>query len=291
MRQRTAVRKIRHLTVLAVLLASALVAGGCRQPAIGTDVVVTIDGEGISYSEFESYLRDNVDASYLPLESAVLDELFDQFLDERLLVRLAAERGFDSETAALVDQRTAVTYLLRQADLEPWSEAEIAAHYQAHKQDYQQPESVRLRQILVYERQDADAVQQALAGGEDFTQVAARFSQVPMVDLGDGAGRLTREDLPEAFVDSIFELEPGEISETFAADYGFHIFQIVERFPAQEVPLAEVAGEIRRILDRQRHDELVARFISAARERYNVRIHTSNFPFDYRGSYAHKDSM
>ena len=57
------------------------------------------------------------------------------------------------------------------------------------------------------------------------------------------------------------------------------------------MPLAEVAGEIRQILERKRLDELVASFIAEARGRYNVRIYRSNFPFDYRGSYAQEENI
>ncbi len=294
---RTPVQTLRHLAAWATaVLALAVALAGCRKPAIGTDVVVSIDGEDVQYSEFESYLRDNVDSSDFPLGRSVLDQLFDQFLDERLLIALALERGLGGEAADTadqndVDQRTAISFLLRQARAESWREEEIAAYYEAHKEQYQRPESVRLQQILVHDRQDAEAAQEALMAGEDFARVAARFSQVPMAHLDGDGGRLAREDLPVAFADSIFELEPNEISEVFTADYGFHIFQVVERFPAEEVPFAEVAGDIRQVLERRRLDELAASFIAEARGRYNVRIYRSNFPFDYRGSYVQEDSV
>lgn len=183
----------------------------------------------------------------------------------------------------------AVAYLLRRSHPEPPTEAAVAAYYEAHRDDYQRQESVRLRQILVHDLEAAEAAYRALRQGEDFNQVAARFSQVPMAQLGDEGGHLTRDDLPVAFADAIFELEPGEVSEILPAEYGFHIFQVVERFPADVAPLAEVAGEVRRTLDQERLDEMVASFVAEARGRYNVKIHRSNFPFDYRGFYAHQE--
>lgn len=271
------------LTVLLALLVS------CRRQAINTDEVVSVDGDEIRYSEFESYLGENVDSADLPLESSVLEKLFDQFLDERLLVRLALDHGLTS-TGNMdqqgMDQQEALAYLLRQTPPRPPSEAEIAAHYDTHREEYLRPASVRLKQILVHEREAAEAVMKALDGGEDFAQVAARFSQVPATTLGDANGRLTRDDLPEAFAESIFEIEPGQVSEIFDADYGFHIFQVLERFPADDQPLGDAADGIRRILQRRILDEQVVSFIDQARGRYTVRIHPSNLPFDYRGFYA-----
>ncbi len=288
-------RSRRRLAVLAGLL---IVAGtpACRKTSsIGSDVVVSIDGSDISYSRFESYLRENVDAPDLPLGNAVLNQLFDQFLEEQLLVRLALDRGFEthSESPATpsLDQRMAVSYLLRESAAGFDLEAEATAYYEDHEEEYLRPESVRLRQILVYERPVAEEAQGALERGEDFAQVASRYSQVPMAHLGGEQGRLAREDLPAAFADAIFELEAGETSDVLVAEYGLHIFQVVERFPAEAVPLEEASAEIKRRLERRHVDELVATFIDEARRRYNVTSHLSNFPFDYQGSYAHEKDL
>lgn len=291
--QVSTVHQTRHLSRLFAVVAAGLAllpALACRPRAIGTDVVVTVEGDEIHYSEFESYLRESVDSSDLPLGRTVLDQLFDQFLDERLLVRLAMDRGLPggepADGTARIDQHFAITFLLRQEPAPRLSEAELLAHYDAHREEYQRPASVRLHQILVQERPQAVAVIEALDRGEDFAEVAARFSQVPIRPLGDEEGRLAREDLPEAFADLIFELEPGTISGIIDADYGFHIFEIVERLPASDVPFDEVAGKIRQVLERRSRDALVVSFVEESRRRYNVRIHLSNFPFDYRGFYA-----
>jgi hypothetical protein len=252
--------------------------GGKTTPS---DVAVDIDGEHMRYSHFESYVRASVDPEVLPLGPKVLEKLFDQFIDEQLLIRLAADRGLPVDAG--VDQRDALAYLLRSTEVTAGLDAEVAAYYEEHREEYQRTERVQLEQILVYERGEAVRAEQALAAGEEFADVAARFSQVPL-QQGD-QGRLAHEDLPSAFADAIFALEPGEVSAIFTADYGFHIFRVAERFPAEEVPLEAVAGEIRRLVERRLLDEAVAAFIEEARGRYDVRIHLSNFPFEYRGTY------
>ncbi len=272
------------------LAAAALSLVACRhEPALDPDIVVGIDGEEIRYAAFASYLQENADASSFALEDAVLSQLFDQFLDGELLIRLAVERGLILNVP--LDQRMAVEFLLSGVAERSWDERDMAAYYAAHKAEYERPEGVRLQQILVYERQEGQAAQAALAAGEDFAQVAARFSQVPITYLGGQGGRLARDDLPPAFADSVFDLKPGDVSKIFAAEYGFHIFRVVERYPAETAPLSEVAAEIRAALRRQSMDELVGSFISEARERYHVKIHLSNLPFDYQGSYVHEENI
>lgn len=282
----TAVRFFRRWLAAAVLF--LLLLPGCRQPpAIGADVAVRIDGEEIHYGAFEAYLRANVDADDPSLEGKVQNRLFDQFLDEQLLLRLAIERGMVEPD---VDQRQAMEFLLRSQPRQTWTQAQLEAFYTAHLADFERSEEVRLRQILVQDRADAVQAREALAGGEDFPQVAARFSQAPNAQMGGDQGRLSREDLPSSYADVIFDLAEGEVTDIVAADYGFHIFEVVARYPAEVAAFEDVAPEIRRTLERQQVDEIVAGFVQEARDRYNVTVFPDNFPFDYQGDYAHENT-
>ncbi len=261
---------------------------GCQKPPVsGADVAVRIDGEEIHYGEFEVYLRDNMSGGDSALDNLVQSELFDQFLDAQLLFRLAIERGLVEPEA---DLRQALELLLSDYPRQIPTEAQIKAYYEVHKAKYQHSEEVHLRQILVADRSAAEEAQQAIAEGEDFAQVAARISQEPRAHLGGDQGRLAREDLPVTFVDAIFELAPGEVTDIISADYGFHLFQVVAAFPAETVPLEQVSSEISAALERLHLDELVDGFILEARERYNTAVFPTNFPFDYQGYYAQQNT-
>lgn len=262
--------------------------GACRQPPpIAADVAVLIHGEEMHYDQFEAYLRENMGGEEAALDSEVLSRLFDQFLDQQLLIRLAVERGMVEPGVAL---REAVELVLGDFPKTSWTEEQLRAYYQAHEADYRRPEEVHLRQILVADRDDAEQAHAAIAGGEDFAQVAARFSQEPNAQMGGDQGRLAREDLPASYADAIFSLSAGEVTDIVTADYGFHIFQVVERHPAEVQSFEAVAGEIRGVLERQWVDEIVAGFIDEARERYNVVVFPSNIPFDYQGDYVQQDT-
>ncbi len=272
---------------VAAILAVCLVSN-CRQPpSIAADVAVLIHGEEMHYDQFEAYLRENDAGADASLESAVLSRLFDQFLDQQLLIRLAVERGLVEPGVGL---REAAELVLADFPKTSWTEEQLEAYYRAHEAEYQHPEEVYLRQILVADREVAEEAHAAITSGEDFTQVAARFSQEPNAQMGGDQGRLAREDLPPTFADAIFDLAAGEVTDIVTADYGFHIFQVVERYPAEVQPLEDVIDSIRQALERQRVDEIVAGFIAEARERYNVVVFPSNIPFDYQGDYAHRDS-
>lgn len=267
---------------LALIALLVLTSCGPESSTVPSDTAVSIDGELLPYSEFEHYLDVNVGAGAGELEGETLSQLFDQFLDEQLLVRLAIEGGL---VEGDVDQRQALSYLLRSTPRD-WSRGEIEAFYRAHQSDYTRPERVHLRQILTGESEIAQEAKRALEQGEDFAQVAARLSKGPKAHLGGDQGILGRDDLPPKFVDVAFSTEPGTTTHVIDAEYGFLIFQVVERLPARVVSLEEAEVDIRRRLEEQRVDEQIGSFIQDARERYNVEVFPRNFPFDYQGTYA-----
>lgn len=268
-------------------LAALSVWEGCdRHAPPAPDVVARIgEADEVRYSEFESYLEATVGDGESVLASDVLSQLFDQFLDETLLVRLAVDRGLVQAENGRGARRRAIDALLREGLRGEPSPAEVEAWYRQHRQELARPERVRLRQILTEDRAAAERALREIAGGADFAQVARRLSREPGAASGGYQGELSREDLPPAFADVIFSLEPGEVSPVVPADYGFHIFQVMDRAPAEVVPLEDVREEILGRLRRERADRLLASLVSEARGRYDVEVHARNLPFNYVGSY------
>jgi peptidyl-prolyl cis-trans isomerase C len=259
------------------LLAAGL--AGCRgERPPGPDVIASLGGVEIPYSDFEQYLRRNAVEPEPGLDAAALSALLDQFLEEEAVRRLALDRGL---TTASTPGDAALRALLRAEAAGTVSAAEVRRFYHDQASRFTLPERVRLRQILTETRERADAAAAALAAGEPFAAVARRWSVEPAAVAGGDQGILARGDLPPAFVGVVFSLAPGEVSEVVPADYGFHLFQVVERYPDEVRPLSEVEGEIRDLLTSRRLAEAHSRLVLEARDQYNPRIYEGNLPFRY----------
>ena len=265
------------LALLTVLLWSC---GGDRLPA--PDIVAAIDRSEIPFAEFEVYLTRNSADPDAALGSDVLSALFDEFLNEELVRRLAVDEGVvdpgtgSREAASALFGRQSATV----------SEAQIAAYYAEHREDFELPERVRLSQILVEERARAEEALQAVSAGTPFAEAARLFSQDPAAQRGGDQGVLSREDLPPAFAETIFGLDAGEVSGLVEAEYGFHIFHVVERRPHEVLALDEAEREIRYRLERRSAETLLEELVAQAGERYNTRVFGRNLPFNYQGRYA-----
>lgn len=274
---------------LLVLTLVALPFAGCERPAPPPpDVAAEVAGEPVRYAEFESHLERQLGESGASLGSDVLSELLDQFVDERLLARLAVDEGLvrAGSVARPAGRRRAIDLLLAADEEAPPTEAEIAAWYDRHRDEMRRPERVRLRQLLVEDRATAEKALAEVRAGADFATVAARVSDDPSVATMAGLeDELSRDELPPAFAEAVFELGPGEVSEPVEAEYGVHLFLVTARLPEEIVPLAEARREIERTLRRDAADRRLAALVEEARRRYDVRVNERNLPFDYRGSY------
>ena len=100
-------------------------------------------------------------------------------------------------------------------------------------------ESVKLRHILVdiepseaamaEARKKAEALLARLKKGEDFGELARKYSEGPSAPRGGELGLMSRGDLVKEFEDVAFNLNPGEISGIVRTQFGLHIIQLKKK--------------------------------------------------------------
>lgn len=282
-RQRREPCGARRRRCLSALLLLATVTAGCGREAVpAPDVVARIGSAEVRYVDFERYLAENsVEVDEEALGSPELSALFDQFLDEELLRRLAVDRGLATGTAGRRAARNRLLAGLLESEIDA---EEVAAYYREHAAEFELPERVELRQILVEDREQAERARAEWVAGDAYEEIVLRFASDPD-SYRTSEGRLARQELPPVFADTIFDLAEGQISDIVAADYGFHIFQVTRRLPAERTPLAEAEASIRRRLARGRSASELARLVETAAREYNVRVFARNIPFNYDGSH------
>jgi parvulin-like peptidyl-prolyl isomerase len=195
---------------------------------------------------------------------------------------LARERGLLAGNAPAAD---AVEPLLAAKPVPEPTAAEIAAYFAAHSAEFARPARVHLRQILVDDRLAAERARRELLAGSPFETVLAKVSVPGSAPAGGDQGILARDELPPAFAELIFRLEVGKVSEVVPADYGYHLFQVVERWPAESAALEEVAPAIRQRLREASADARLQALFADAQSRYTVVVYDRNLPFNYRGSF------
>ncbi|MBN1815720.1 MAG: peptidyl-prolyl cis-trans isomerase [Sedimentisphaerales bacterium] len=127
-----------------------------------------------------------------------------------------------------------------------------ASHIVRHPTPATDPETVKaeMRQVLV-----------ELQAGADFAEMAARHSDCP--DNSGDLGFFARGQMVQAFDDVVFGLAPGQISEIFQTEFGYHIAKVTEKKPAIPCPFEEVREVIVRDLTEQAQQKALEKFVDA----------------------------
>ncbi len=140
------------------------------------------------------------------------------------------------------------------------SEDELTAYYQYHPEEFQVPERVSVRQIVLANRKDAKKVRERLTDGkEDFGQLAQEISLSPDAVKGGDIGVFTQGEMPPEF-EVCFSLQIGELSSVVKSPYGYHIFRVEDRLPAGQLSFKEERKNIYNKLFSEKREEAFTRY-------------------------------
>ena len=146
------------------------------------------------------------------------------------------------------------------------TESEVEAYYEANKKDYVQPEQREVRHILIAvggadgesaptqadweaAKKEADKIRAEVQNGANFRATAEKYSDDE--DTRSSGGRLGTvipgQTVPE-FEEAVFSLKKDEISQPVKTQYGYHIIQVTEITPEEQLPFDRVHDSIRAAL-------------------------------------------
>jgi len=155
------------------------------------------------------------------------------------------------------------------------TEQEAMDYYYAHKKAYPAGIRVHVAQIVLLDREKADAVLKRLKRGEDFGTVAREVSIGPEAVGGGDLGFVSRDTLPEAIDAVIFSLRPGTVSKVIKSPYGYHIFRIIEKEEGDGRGFPELKEQIISDIRKQKAEQAYVLWLSELRSRAVIKIDRS----------------
>ncbi len=213
------------------------------------------------------------------------DEAFERALEtqgltlEQLTRSIRDRLWFDKAKAAVVGDVTV-------------AEEEVQTYYEAHKGDYVEQESRDVRHILISPfatlaggtvattasddeweaaRIEAEKVRSELQNGADFVTLVEKYSDDESTqELGGDLGSVTRGTMVPAFETAVFELEVGDLSQPVKTQYGYHIIEVTDITPEQQLSLDQVKEKIRTALIEEKQTEAWKQWLSLAQTRLGV---------------------
>lgn len=140
------------------------------------------------------------------------------------------------------------------------TDQQVEDYYEDNREMFEQEKEVRARHILfkldpnapeeevAKVREKASRVLKKARGGDDFANLAKKYSEGPTAQKGGDLGYFSKGRMAKPFEEASFKMKKGEISELVRTRFGYHIIKAEDVKEARARTLEEVRGEIKKTL-------------------------------------------
>jgi peptidyl-prolyl cis-trans isomerase SurA len=158
---------------------------------------------------------------------------------------------------------------------------EAQKYYEEHKKEFARPEQVALRAIEVTTegkkeadvaelKKKAETLLKRVKEGEDFGEIAKRFSDGSTARQGGYLGIYKRGELSKELEDKVFQMKKNELTDVIETKQGFLILQVLEHYVEGEQPFNKVENEIMDHLYSERMEPALREYLKTLREQSYV---------------------
>jgi len=271
--------------ICAFLLAFLLIIGCGKKD--DSKIVAEIDGEKITLSEF------NRELDKIPMEVKMFvatqmgkRNYLERLIMKRLLIKEAKkeniekEKEFQERLSEIKDQLL-IEMLLKKKLVQDVKidEGEIKKYYEAHKEEFKKPEEINTRHILLKTEEEAKQVQERLTKGEDFIELAKRYSIDPSAKTTGGEiGFHPRGSLVPEYEEEAFKLKRvGQVSGIVKTRFGYHIIRLEGVKPPSYATYEEVKELIRQKLIQEKQGQLLENYINELKKNAKIKVNEEIF--------------
>lgn len=155
----------------------------------------------------------------------------------------------------------------------------MAKYYSEHKEEFKHPDIVRTSQIVIQsgESPEANAKVKKQAGdimariknGEDFAELARKYSTGPSAADGGDIGFYSRDAMPAEYAEVAFSLPIGE-SKLVSSEQGYRIVKVTDRKKAGTASLEDSEASLREFLGEELTQTEVLKLVNSLRDRSEI---------------------
>jgi len=163
------------------------------------------------------------------------------------------------------------------------NDSEVSKYYEAHKSEYVRPEQVVLREIEVSTqgknadelpalKKKAETALKRVQDGEDFGEIAKRFSDGSTKEEGGFLGQYKRGELAKELEDKVFAMKKNQLTDVMETKQGYLVLQVLEHYDEGQQSLDKVRNEIMDRLYSTRMEPAMREYLKTLREQSYVII-------------------
>jgi peptidyl-prolyl cis-trans isomerase SurA len=163
------------------------------------------------------------------------------------------------------------------------SKEDVKKYYDEHKSEFVRPEQVALREIEVTTegkkdselpdlKKKAETALKRVKDGEDFGEIAKRFSDGSTAKQGGFLGVYKKGELSKELEDIVFKMKKNELTDVLDTKQGYLVLQVLEHYDEGEQSLSKVESEIMDKMYSTRMQPKLKEYLKTLREQSYVVI-------------------
>ncbi len=221
-------------------------------------------------------------------------EILDEMIDEEVLFQEAFAQGLyrDPKVRALMINLLKRREVVAEARGLEISDEEAEAYFEAHIDDFRMPEKALVKRIFIgfggqgdpaspgrteeeAKKLAADLRSQIVADPDKFRKLAEEYSEDSYQRRGGTMGYVDNvpdSPFPREFLDKVFALEEGRVSEPFLAGGGYNIAVVEAHRDAVERTFEQMKGTVLRRMRSERQGDLTEKYVASLRAKAEVTI-------------------
>jgi len=156
-------------------------------------------------------------------------------------------------------------------------------YYEEHKKDFVRPEQVALSAIEIKTegkkeseipelKAKAQKLLDRVKEGEDFGELAKRFSDGATAQQGGYLGQYKRGELSKELEDIVFKMNRNQLTDVIETKQGFLVLKVLEHYEEGEQSFEKVENEIQDHLYQQKMEPALREYLKTLREQSYVVI-------------------
>ena len=244
-----------------ILLSVVLLAGTLAS----AQTLVSVNGKAISQEDVDNELMRATQGRFnqVPPErqAEFRQQVLQQLIGKELIFEDAKKNGILKSKEYKEEYKKLEERMKEELAIQVWqkklldgisvSEKELKDYYNQNKEEFNQPESVHARHILVASEDEAKKIiagLKSLSGEklkEKFIEEAKTKSTGPSGPKGGDLGYFTQGQMVPEFNDKVFSMKEGTVTlEPVKTQFGYHVIYLEDKKPAMTRKFDEVKGFI-----------------------------------------------
>ena len=244
--------------------------------------MAVVNGHRIRVSDFKKQMA-AVPEFYQAYVTGNRGQFLQDLIDRELVYQKARHSGYGRNRA--IEERLAelkkdflVQEYVQKEILENPNvpENDLRQYYKSHPMDFVQPASIHLYEIMVSDRKTTENIIDRYRKGENFEDLARKYSEAPSKARGGDLGFVREGKLPEQLARIAFTMSPGQISLPIQTETGYYILMAGQNIPSRQLSYEESIPLLKKIMYSKYGEKNYTDFIAGLRAKSKIKMTEAN---------------